>query len=461
MQRKHHQLLRSSEAQYVGRSRADRLLDRAYNSQKKQLRATLDSTCKNNSLGKRKFSQPNKTEPVVKKIKPEDKTGVSLKPAPSTTSKSAIEALQEIVSKHLRSRNKFPKAVQLVRMLLDGLHMNRENKPYFLHALECIARSDSCTSSEDARSHVIDLFENGLKPYERSAHASIDRTKYPISSEFSNELNQECSILLKSNEGELYNSDDTKAVIEKSPCSSSASSNPQITEETVLDDHEKYFLDILRLRAVLHNKVRTDDTFQFTNIVNKLKAIFLDICSATVQEESNSIDDGGEANRNVQSDYIASKDSCTTSVARKTTTQGNDCLTFSEIESSKMLDRQRLKNLKMFFFFEILPTIFAHQSHVISDLTLGIILIKLFKDIFSFHQCQQISEWQSALKMKHKVSQSVKALAIGETLNPVRDSREERISTIHGSAVWSAKQTGSACRIEISRLTELNRMIHA
>lgn len=58
-------------------------------------------------------------------------------------------------------------------------------------------------------------------------------------------------------------------------------------------------------------------------------------------------------------------------------------------------------------------------------------------------RCVKIVEWQAQIKKVKAGGKTFGAvLGIGEAANPVKDGRDTRISTVHGSAIWSAKQTG-------------------
>nr|PIM00707.1 hypothetical protein TGCOUG_314540 [Toxoplasma gondii COUG] len=115
-----------------------------------------------------------------------------------------------------------------------------------------------------------------------------------------------------------------------------------------------------------------------------------------------------------------------------------------EVKWPLPLKKFELLNLMRCFFIDCLATVFTYRSFSWARASIEQLFqhVYLHRSIFSESDQGQISLWQAQLKVAHKSAMNITALGIGEAAHPVQDGRDERISTVHGSIVWSAKQMG-------------------
>ncbi|PFH34405.1 hypothetical protein BESB_075570 [Besnoitia besnoiti] len=115
-----------------------------------------------------------------------------------------------------------------------------------------------------------------------------------------------------------------------------------------------------------------------------------------------------------------------------------------EVKWPLPLRKYELLNLMRCFFMDCLATIFSYRGLSWARASIEQLFqhVYLHRSSFSESDQDQISLWQAQLKVPHKTATKITALGIGEAAHPVQDGRDERISTVHGSVVWSAKQMG-------------------
>lgn len=97
------------------------------------------------------------------------------------------------------------------------------------------------------------------------------------------------------------------------------------------------------------------------------------------------------------------------------------------------------------FFLDALSTVFSFRTIPWARASVEQLfqLAYRHRHLFTASEAQQIAVWQAELKASTGPSgASVSALSIGEAAVPVKDAREERILTDHGSVTWSRKQCG-------------------
>ncbi|CBZ55335.1 conserved hypothetical protein [Neospora caninum Liverpool] len=115
-----------------------------------------------------------------------------------------------------------------------------------------------------------------------------------------------------------------------------------------------------------------------------------------------------------------------------------------EVKWPLPLKKSELLNLMRCFFIDCLATVFTYRNLSWARASIEQLFqhVYLHRSIFTESDQGQISLWQAQLKVAHKTATNITALGIGEAAHPVQDGRDERISTVHGSIVWSAKQMG-------------------
>ncbi|PHJ22571.1 hypothetical protein CSUI_003575 [Cystoisospora suis] len=115
-----------------------------------------------------------------------------------------------------------------------------------------------------------------------------------------------------------------------------------------------------------------------------------------------------------------------------------------EVKWPLPLKKSELRNLLHCFLMECLATVFSYRNQTWARASIEQLFqhIYLNRSILSASDQGQAGLWQAQLKAPQKVSANVTALSIGEASVPVQDGRDERISTVHGSVIWSAKQMG-------------------
>ncbi|CEM01969.1 unnamed protein product [Vitrella brassicaformis CCMP3155] len=416
-------LQQSQSAQLIGRSRAERLLDRLYHHQSKELRKRQReqgaAAGVNEALKRQRLAIPAPAAPVKK-------------PRSEPVAQTPVDALAKIVT-YAQHRQKFPKAMELLIKLTKD-HMTAETKGYFLTGIGRIMAHNHATSSPEGRPRVIQLFEQELLPKTKSGDGG----------------------------GEPF-----------------------------FGELEREFVEILAIAAVHHNKLFTDDTYQFTTSLSRLKAVFEALEPYTQTEIEEMVDDdeqeqqeaeqkvegraegegaeGEPAPQEHRSAPVTVKkeqdeepssagdgpvDAAASSAAVKPEEQDNDSEFGSSFaaaapSSHALLEwsapsRDELCMMKRLYFFNALSTIFTyrHKSWARTAVEHLFQQVYLKRSLFSPAEQEQISSWQSDIKTHKKQGPSVGALGIGEAADPVRDAREERLSTAHGSGVWAAKQFG-------------------
>eukprot|EP01068_Selenidium_serpulae_P005015 Selendium_serpulae@DN3833_c0_g1_i1.p1 len=441
---------RDENAQLLGRTKSERTLDGIFNRQTTELRRGERPV---DSSGAR---EANRRQRAALQALREAKRQKLERPTRERSVAESLDALTAFVKK-AQSAQKFPNIVKMMNTLFSEEHMAFENRLHYLQAAFELGSCPFVDSNVDARQDVMQLFMR----LEKYAPAKFE--SWSLSYQL------------------------------QSKATDSAQPSWRFKKA------EWRLIEALRIATVLHNGLKTDDTYHFNDALRKLRTAFdreieqkTDPDHMEVSDSSDDEDftppadavkpaDGFQASsdeaavpapgagdpQSALSESLpptaggASDEPCTIEgdgredgqaggevqedAARGATPAEHEWL----LPTREDIDALRIKNM-----MDCLKTVCSYRkmswakTHV-DAFFLHIFLSrhKLFEP--SSEYCDMIEKLQAEIK-SHKATISVeKGRADGgtphgilEPANPVRDGREEKIVTTHGSAIWSAKQLG-------------------
>uniref|UniRef100_A0A0G4GZH7 Uncharacterized protein n=1 Tax=Chromera velia CCMP2878 TaxID=1169474 RepID=A0A0G4GZH7_9ALVE len=363
-----------------------------------------------------------KEQPEAKKVKTE-------RSALSDT-KTTLERLLPLLSQ----RAKFPKAMEIFNKVLKE-KFTPENKDFFLKVFSELLQIDHFTSHPDARAHVIESVEN---------------------------------ILDKMAPSELTATD----------------GNVQLTAA------ERDFVSVLRLAAVHTNKLFTDDTYRFDKALKQIQNAF-ELAVQTEQRvevegdeeeeeagESSSFssnaaallpaavkggaktEEGGEAMIDVDAEggevggeKVDSSSSSASASSSSSSSSSAPVSTGAVVESSPAgvfdgitLPRGRvLRECRWNVIFSALRVLFTFRTTPWARSAVEGFFQQVYFQRQRFPhgaQREQVESWQGEIKQKKKETHAPTVVAPMESKNPVRDGRDVRVVSTHGSETWGNKQMG-------------------
>eukprot|EP00922_Rhytidocystis_sp_ex-Travisia-forbesii_P061812 GHVS01091547.1.p1 GENE.GHVS01091547.1~~GHVS01091547.1.p1 ORF type:complete len:584 (-),score=188.57 GHVS01091547.1:545-2230(-) len=228
----------------------------------------------------------------------------------------------------------------------------------------------------------------------------------------------------------------------------------------VLDEEEVEYVRVLSLCPSVLYRLQTDDTYTFTSAVGALKTHITLLKKqvqdnnmrdkiSSVEEETDLSVTTAEKQCEKEAEEIVEVSPRAADIVKDEEAAGGGRSTNhrDELLDWRCPTGSLLLSLRRQFIFECLHAAFRyHQTSWAKASVEGLFQqAYLDRDIFDRSQQEQITTWQGEIKAKHKGSNkfhNVSAYGIGEAKNPVRDGRDDRISTLHGSIVWSSKQMG-------------------
>ncbi|ORM41509.1 uncharacterized protein BXIN_2587 [Babesia sp. Xinjiang] len=369
----------------IGRSAAERRLDRFYNHQRSTLRKTGHDTGaaidkKARDLKTLPFQQSDASAPSTPKPREQD-------PA---TRKSVKDILLDISQRHLPQRLKFAKSLKLLTKLCKSYLDDRTNQEYETVSLD-------------------DFFNIFYR---------LDRI---FIIEFGGNVPKDC-LDVKDAALEFVSS-----VVDR------------LLADKTISSHQQQILELVKLDIGYAASLwYENDSFRFHGIVSELESHFKRFESiaseCTFLPETDSPSDGTAQNVDSEcSDDTHSRD------------VEHDRVPEQKQQSNLPSDRDVLLHQKS-AFVRILAVVFGFLTFPWAKVAIESLFQKVYlrREMFCETDQQRISEWQKRIKAsKGKTFKGGSvALGIGESSFEVQDAREEKIVCTHGSQVWSNRQFG-------------------
>eukprot|EP00914_Ancora_sagittata_P014090 GHVO01027575.1.p1 GENE.GHVO01027575.1~~GHVO01027575.1.p1 ORF type:complete len:406 (+),score=53.69 GHVO01027575.1:56-1273(+) len=402
------------EVNFIGRSRSERLLDRIYNHQSQQLR----------KIGV-KPAYRKKRRSTVDKRKEEPKK-------PQSRESVTLLAALDRISPHLSNGQKFGKAMDLALELAKS-SLDEESSDKFLEIALKICSSEFCCAAA-SRNSVAGFMKLLLLRSHRRDFQRIDQTG-----------DSDVPLLYDANKSRL--------------------------------------IECLAIRGYVQNLLHTDDTYELSGLCEILITVFERIVNECENAKHGLNEDAEESNTKrrktdnaveIGSEESASQDPAAESASQDAAAESasqdaaaesasqdpsdseeeeshvspeeadGEELEVSEPSGVPMPSREKLAAMKVKNLIAALGGLFASRTKPWARSSVERVFSTIYRqrNVFEPEEEQQIDMWQAALKCKKGASKLGDVLRIGEAANPVIDAREEKISTVHGSSIWSAKQTG-------------------
>ncbi|AFZ81461.1 hypothetical protein BEWA_008730 [Theileria equi strain WA] len=373
----------------IGRSAAERQLDRFYNHQRSKMAKKEEE--------KQSLLSFNKVLPFS------DSTSVKEeKQKPGTTNKKSLrDVLEDLSTKHIQQRSKFAKGVQLftklAKLYFKESYKTEKDVTYqnfflVLSAInEVFVREFAGSVPKDmidAKSALNSLVYGLIIPL-------IDGTPIDISMPTPTETQDKngSSDAEPSVKTEISDVDDCQEPTCADPCN--------LPREYV--QYLKYLKMSIGYSSSLWYE---NDPFKFHNICSELKAIF-----ESILKECND----GYTPENLSQLHTTWR------------VPGRNELITMELKAF-------VRTLGVVFTFFQFPWAKSSIEPLYS-------LIYLKRHIFDETDQTRISEWQSHINAnKSKAKKGVRVQRIGESGFQVADARDEKIASIHGSQVWTERQ---------------------
>ncbi|CDR94948.1 hypothetical protein, conserved [Babesia bigemina] len=424
----------------IGRSAAERRLDRFYNRQRSKLR---------NATNRDGYAIESKV--VEKKelpFQPSESTAAS--PPSKTRSdepnarKSVRDILYDLSQRHLPHRGRFAKSVKLLTKLCVGYLSDRANAEYAGLSLD-------------------DFFRVFLK---------LDRI---FIVEFGGGVPKDC-VELKNVVLEFVES-----VVDR------------LLAEADISPVHRELMHLLKLDLCYSASLwYENDSFRFHAIVSQLESHFKrfeaiaserdlsadsEMYNNTPSAPSNPIEASGDqsdsptasSNNGGESPKSSpSKDGSAAGVipnssgasdeSKQIDGNSQDCQTTADSPGSTLPSEKELQYLQHQAFVRALAVVFGFCSYPWAKVSIETLFQKVYlrRELFCDTDQQRITDWQRHIKAAkgktfkgqwstrppHGFAGSLTPLGIGESSFQVQDARDEKIVTVHGSQVWSNRQFG-------------------
>ncbi|SCL93956.1 conserved Plasmodium protein, unknown function [Plasmodium berghei] len=510
----------------IGRSRNERKLDGIYNKQ----RDVLINQHKNNlnkynhdiysNLSKRKVNEsipfPEIYENKKKKINNEANVSDDKKKndvAKDKDEKNNPETLNNenhningngsitiykgiymIIYKHIHSKNKFAKSVDVfVNICIN--YMNNDNKNIFfysidklitvfhekyLYAYDIKTTYNVCTFHNDHKLHLksmLSLCNNVLNKIIDNVFV-IANNEESKNNNLNKSFDNNDEVSLHKNEApqhspELIDNEKDKISDANSLNTNSISSQKNLNNEEINFDkkkkntvnitkEEKKFLKALKIKLYyLIILFKLNDNFVFNKLMSIYRQIFEEILNEYNIFEQQIAQDkekekipknqaGKEMDTNTNESHQKHIDHINPFEQEKNKINGVDV--FDEQHFILIKDQWEIPN--EYEIYKIKRNAFVKcLSHLINFINLNwakTLVESLLQDVYLkkyiFDTCDEIiienlqSTVKSNINKRKNKHDSYHVLSIGESLNPIKDAREEKIVSLHGSHVWSNKQ---------------------
>eukprot|EP00922_Rhytidocystis_sp_ex-Travisia-forbesii_P064738 GHVS01096153.1.p1 GENE.GHVS01096153.1~~GHVS01096153.1.p1 ORF type:complete len:533 (+),score=116.44 GHVS01096153.1:163-1761(+) len=488
-----------SSPSLLGRSRAERMLDRAYTHQSKAIWQAKRRRYQHHGGGSTSSPRRASSKPL-----PSPTPAASMVKDPSADGGSAqnqvdpLDVLGTLLFRHLPGRAKYAKSVELVVKLIQSMEVFvSEEKRKGKNPEEQLKTEEEEERGEEGE-------ETDATPPEVIGDTATFTSSSPVAHPLSPSISSSCppsslaspppshTVLLK-----------TEPLDQPPVCSVTSYKIPflcalhhimvvqqhcattvaqcrttikELFEKTLLplcdedkdgnidgggvfEQDEVEYLRVLSIYPRVLYRLQTDDTYTFTSAMGALKSqvSLLKKQVQEVREQTKTVE--GEDEEEEQGIRSDSSDEAGEQAEENIESPGGEDIKKEEEGGRRRCSRRdellqwkcpkgcRLLALRRQFVFECLHASFRyHQTSWAKASVEGLFQqVYLDREIFDTSQQEQISTWQAEIKAKHKGSNKfhhVSTYGIGEAKNPVRDGRDERISTMHGSVVWSSKQMG-------------------
>ncbi|UKK02697.2 hypothetical protein MACK_002792 [Theileria orientalis] len=373
----------------IGRSAAERSLDRFYNRQRAELKKIKSDKDESSSLFDFNkvipFPEVSKSE---KDAKAESEPKVNSEPVKRTLK----EVLSDLSKKHIPNRNKFAKSVSLLAKLSTSFFRDSyktEPEVTYVDFLSVFSTVNDVFVKEFSGTVPKDCFD------EKASLVSLTEViDYIIDSQ------SESVTVNRESECVKRESSDPKCKSE-----SESASEPS---ELKLNSGEILFLKFLKMSFGYPSSLwYENDPFSFHNTVNTLKRFFEDFL----------------------------EDTKTGFVLKDITRVNNDPF--------ELPTRDELLSLQLKAFVRTLGVVFCFFEFPWSKSSLVPLfsLVYLKRHVFEEADQSRISTWQSHINArKSKGAKSIMVQSIGESSFEVRDGRDEKVTSVHGSQVWTDRQ---------------------
>nr|PVC50859.1 hypothetical protein MACL_00001971 [Theileria orientalis] len=373
----------------IGRSAAERSLDRFYNRQRTELKKIKSNKDESTSM-----FDFNKVVPFPEVTKPEKDSKAESEPKVKSepVKRKLKEVLSDLSKKHIPNRNKFAKSVSLLAKLANSFFKDSyktEPEVTYVDFLSVFSAVNDAFVKEFSGTVPKDCFD------EKAALVALTEViDYVIESQSAHAA--------VSPESECAKKESSDARCK------SESEAPSEPAELNLNSGELLFLKLLKMSFGYPSSLwYENDPFAFHNTVNTLRRFFEDFL----------------------------EDTKTGFVLRDVARVNSDPF--------ELPTRDELLSLQLKAFVRTLGVVFCFFEFPWSKSSLvplfGLVYLK--RHVFEEADQSRISTWQSHINAnKSKGAKTITVQSIGESSFEVRDGRDEKVTSVHGSQVWTDRQ---------------------
>ncbi|GFE54469.1 hypothetical protein BaOVIS_018730 [Babesia ovis] len=375
----------------IGRSAAERRLDRFYNHQRSTLRKT-DSTPP--------FALDSKArEHKDLPFQPSD-TSTPIPPKPRTAEPSSRKSVGDILSdlsqRHLVHRNRFAKSLRLLTKLTKGYLDDKNNVEY----------------SGVTMADFLNVFYR------------LDRI---FVVEFGGDVPKDC---LEEKEAALEFVD---SVVDR------------LLKDGLESPQEKQLLELIKIDIGYAASLwYENDSFRFHAVVSQLESRFKHF-ESIASDVSTSVK-SDTSSKHPCSNIAESADHADATITDTNSVKKQDYPEQTGLSQPVLPSETELLMLQKASFVRVLAVVFNFYTFPWAKVAIESLFqnVYLRRELFSETDQQRISEWQKHIKASkgktYKGGSIVRG--IGESAFEVKDARDEKIIGIHGSQVWSNRQFG-------------------